>query len=202
MKFENARKNVNLSLAAYQINRTNVVVPSGTNFTVATGTAIVGQAISRLDGKQTSKGLEVQFQWQPMINWQLQGGYAYDHAYIAQSLTNPYSVGKELVNAPRNSANFWTRYNVPRGRLLGLGFGLGVVYVGSQWAGDPTTALYYPLPAWTRVDTAVYYKLSRHYNIALNVHNLLDKQYIFAAESATTLNPAEQRLLKIGRAHV
>ena len=132
-----------------------------------------------------------------MINWQLQGGYAYDHAYIAQSLTNPYSVGKELVNAPRSSANFWTRYNVPRGRLLGLGFGLGVVYVGSQWAGDPTTALYYPLPAWTRVDTAVYYKLSRHYNIALNVHNLLDKQYIFAAESATTLNPAEQRLLTL-----
>lgn len=197
VKFENARKNLNLSLAAYEINRTNVVVPSGTNFTVPTGTAIAGQAISRLDGKQTSKGMEVQFQWQPVPNWQLQGGYAYDHAYIAQSITNPYTIGKDLVNAPRNSANFWTRYNVPRGSLLGLGFGLGVVYVGSQWAGDPTTELYYPLPAWTRVDAAVYYKFSRHYNIALNVHNLLDRQYIFAAESATTLNPGEQRLLTL-----
>jgi iron complex outermembrane recepter protein len=197
VKFENARQNLNLSLAAYQINRTNVVVPSGTNFTVPTGNAIVGQAISRLDGKQTSKGVEFQFQWQPILNWQLQGGYAYDHAYIAQSVTNPYTVGKELVNAPRNSANFWTRYNVPRGRLLGLGFGLGVVYVGSQWAGDPTTALYYPLPAFTRVDAAVYYKLSRRYDLALNIHNLLDRQYIFAAESATTLNPAEQRLITL-----
>jgi iron complex outermembrane receptor protein len=197
VKFENARKNLNLSLAAYEINRTNVVVPSGTNFTVPTGTATAGQAISRLDGKQTSKGVEVQVQWQPMLNWQLQGGYAHDHAYIAQSLTNPFTIGKELVNAPENSANFWTRYNVPRGRLLGLGFGLGVVYVGSQWAGDPTTELYYLLPAWTRVDAAVYYKLSRHFDIALNVHNLLDRQYIFAAESATTLNPAEQRLLTL-----
>lgn len=197
VKFENARKNVNLSLAAYQINRTNVVVPSGTNFTVPTGSAIVGQAISRLDGKQTSKGVEAQFQWQPILNWQLQGGYAYDHAYIAESLQNPFTIGKELVNAPRSSANFWTRYNVPRGRLLGLGFGLGVVYVGTQWAGDPTTQLYYLLPAWTRVDAAVYYAFSRHYHVALNVHNLLDKRYIFAAESATTLNPGEQRLLTL-----
>jgi iron complex outermembrane recepter protein len=197
VKFENAKGNLNLSLAAYQINRTNVVVPSGTNFTVATGSAIVGQAISRLDGEQTSKGVEAEFQWQPVLNWQLQGGYAYDHAYIAKSITNPFSVGDELVNAPRNSANFWTRYNVPGGRLLGLGFGLGVVYVGTQWSGDPTTALYYLMPGWTRVDGAVYYKLARNYDIALNVHNLLDKGYIFAAQSATTLNPGEQRLVTL-----
>jgi iron complex outermembrane receptor protein len=197
VKFENARKNLNLSLAAYEINRTNVVVPSGTNFTVATGSAQVGQAISRLDGKQTSKGVEAEFQWQPLRNWQLQGGYAYDHAYIAQSITNPYTIGKDLVNAPRNSGNFWTRYNVPGGRLIGLGFGLGLVYVGKQWAGDPTTALYYLLPAWTRVDAAMYYKFSRRYDLAVNVHNLLDRQYIFAAESATTLNPGEQRLVTV-----
>jgi iron complex outermembrane recepter protein len=197
VKFENARKNVNLSLAMYEIDRTNVVVPSGTNFTVATGSAQVGQAISRLDGEQTSKGVEAEFQWQPVPNWQLQGGYAYDHAFIAKSITNPYTIGKELVNAPRNSANFWTRYNVPRGHLLGLGFGLGVVYVGTQWAGDPTTALYYLLPAWTRIDGAVYYKLNRRYDLALNIHNLLDKQYIFAAQSATTLNPGEQRMITL-----
>ena len=197
VKFENAHKNLNLTLATYEINRTNVVVPSGTNFTVATGTAIVGQAISRLDGKQTSKGVEAEFQWQPEPNWQLQGGYAYDHAYIAQSITNPFTIGKTLVNAPRSSANFWTRYNVPQGRLLGLGFGLGTVYVGEQWAGDPTTARYYLMPAWTRVDAAVYYKLGRHYDLALNVHNLLDRHYISAAESANVLVPGEQRLLTL-----
>lgn len=122
-------------------------MPSGTNFVVPIGSAIVGQAISRLDGKQTSKGVEVEFQWQPVLNWQLQGGYAYDHAYIAESITNPFAIGKDLVNAPRNSANFWTHYNVPRSRLVGLGFGLGLVYVGSQWAGDPTTTRYFLLPA-------------------------------------------------------
>lgn len=197
VKFENARKNLNLSLAAYQIDRTNVVVPSGTNFTVATGNAIVGQAISRLDGKQTSKGVEAEFQWQPIRNWQLQGGYAYDHAYIAESITNPFTIGDDLVNAPRSSANFWTRYNVPEGRLIGLGFGLGAVYVGKQWGGDPTTAKYYLMPAWTRVDAAMYYKIGRRYDIALNVRNLLDRRYIMSAVSANELEAGEQRTITL-----
>lgn len=197
VKFENARHNLNLELDTYKIDRTNVVVPSGTNFTVATGSAIVGQAISRLDGKQTSKGVDVQFQWQPVPNWQLQGGYAHDHAYIAESVTNPFTIGKDLVNAPRDSANFWTRYNVPRGRLLGLGFGLGVVYVGTQWAGDPTTTRYYQMPSWTRVDSAVYYKLSPRYDIALNVHNLLDRHYIASSFSANALVPGEELLITL-----
>ncbi|HEX3842927.1 MAG TPA: TonB-dependent receptor [Steroidobacteraceae bacterium] len=195
LKFENARRNLNATLAIYRINRTNVVVPSGTNFTIPTGSAIAGQAISRLDGEQTSKGVETEFQWQPLPYWQLQGGYAYSHAYIAQSDTNPFSVGKDLVNAPRNSANFWTRYNIPRGRLLGLGFGLGAEYVGTQWAGDPTTALYYQLRAWTRLDGAVYYRFGRRYDFALNIHNLLDKRYIMSSQSALSLNPGEQRLV-------
>ena len=197
VKFENARRNVNVTVAVYEINRTNVVVPSGTNFTVATGGAIVGQAISRLDGKQTSKGVETELQWQPRPNWQLQGGYAHSHAYIAQSLTNPFSVGQDLANAPRNTANFWTRYNIPGGRLLGLGFALGAQYVGAQWAGDPTTAVYYRLKAWTRVDGAIYYKLGRHYDFALNIHNLLDRRYIMSSQSALTLNPGEQRQLTL-----
>ncbi|HVC02234.1 MAG TPA: TonB-dependent receptor [Steroidobacteraceae bacterium] len=195
LKLETADKNLNFTLATYEINRTNVVVPSGTNFTVATGGAIVGQAISRVDGKQTSKGVEAELQWQPRPNWQIQTGYAYDHAYIAQSLSNPYTVGKDLVNAPRDSGNFWTRYNVPHGTLAGLGFGLGVIYVGTQWAGDPTTALYYRMPAWTRVDGGIYYKFNRHYDLALNIHNLFDRRYISSSESATTLNVGEQRLL-------
>ena len=106
-------------------------------------------------------------------------------------------MGKDLVNAPRNTANFWTRYNIPRGRLLGLGFALGAQYVGEQWAGDPTTALYYQLKAFTRVDGAVYYKLARHYDLALNIHNLLDRRYIMSSQSALTLNPGEQRLVTL-----
>lgn len=192
VKFETPSKHLNLTLATYQITRSNVVVPTGTFFTAPTGSAVVGDAISRLDGKQRSRGVETELQWQPKPNWQIQTGYAHSKAIIAASVTNPTTVGDDLANAPRNTGNFWTRYNVPRGSLVGLGFGMGVIYVGKAWAGDPTTALYYQLPGWTRVDGSAYYKLGR-YDLALNVQNLLDRRYISSAFSATVLNVGEQR---------
>src|SRR5262249_22746870 len=125
VKWSNASRNLNVTAAAYEINRTNVIVPSGTNFTVATGNALPGQAISRLDGKQTSKGVEFEVQWQPIPNWQLQTGYANSKALITGSQRNPQTVGLDLANAPRVSGSFWTRYNIPAGELKGLGFGSG-----------------------------------------------------------------------------
>ena len=194
VKFETPDKNLNLSLAAYEITRTNVLVATGTNFTVATGSAQVGQAISRLDGEQQSRGFEAELQWQPLKNWQVQTGLAYSKATITASVKNPDSVGFDLANAPRVTGNVWTRYNFPKGKLKGLGFGTGIVYVGKAWAGDPTTALYYRLKDWTRVDSSIYYKWKR-YDVALNIQNLLDKRYISSAQSALTLNIGEQRKL-------
>ncbi|MDI1335153.1 MAG: TonB-dependent receptor [Lacunisphaera sp.] len=194
LKFETPQKNLNIAVAAYQIKRTNVVVASGTNFTVATGSAQVGQAISRLDGEQTSKGYELEVQYQPLPHWQLQGGFASSKATITGSTKNPESVGFDLANAPRLTGNFWTRYNFPTGALKGLGVGTGIVYVGKAWAGDPTTSVYYRLKGWTRVDSSIYYKWKR-YDFALNIQNLLDKRYISSAQSALTLNIGEQRKL-------
>jgi iron complex outermembrane receptor protein len=192
LKFSTPSRNANLSIAAYEINRTNVLVPSGTNFTTAVGSAQVGQAISRLDGRQTSKGIEIEVQWQPKANWQMQAGYANSKATITASTKNPTTVGLDLANAPRISGNFWTRYNFAQGPLKGLGLGSGVIVVGKAWAGDPTTAVYYTLPGWARVDCSAYYKLGR-YNLALNAQNALDRRYIASAQSALTLNIAEQR---------
>ena len=202
-KFETADKKFNLTAAIYQITRSNVIVASGTNFTAAQLAALppevashitVGQAISRVDGEQKSTGFEIEARWQPFPHWQLQGGIAHSKAIINASLTNPASVGLDLANAPRDTANFWTRYNFPTSGLKGLGLGLGVIYVGKAWAGDPTTFVYYRLPNWTRADASVYYKWKR-YDLALNIQNVMDKRYIGSAQSAITLNPGEQRKL-------
>ena len=195
-KFDTPSRNLNITIAGYEINRTNVVVASGTNFTVATGNAQVGQAISRLDGGQQSRGVEVEAQWQPVSNWQIQAGFAYSKAIISASLTNPQTVGLDLVNAPRGSGNIWTRYNLPAGEFKGLGFGSGFIYVGKAWSGDPTTTVYYNLSGYTRVDSSIYYKWSR-YNVALNCQNLLDRRYISGAQSALTLNVGEERKLTL-----
>jgi len=195
-KFQTPSKNLNLTIASYEINRQNVVVPSGTNFTAATlppgTTAVVGQAISRLDGEQTSKGVEIELQWQPFSNWQISTGYAHSVATISKSITNPQTIGLDLANAPRDTGNVWTRYNIPKGALKGLGFGLGVIYVGPAFDGDPTTAVYFQMPGWTRVDCSAYYKW-KNLDFALNMQNALDRTYISSATSAIELNPGEQR---------
>lgn len=196
LKFDTPNKDVNVTVAAYEINRTNVIVASGTNFQVPTGSAQVGQAISRLDGKQQSRGFEFEAQWQPIKNWQLQTGVAYSKAIIAASIKNPSTVGLDLANAPRVTGNFWTRYNFTTGNFQGLGVGTGVIYVGKAWAGDPTTTVYYNLSGWTRVDSSIYYRWGR-YDVALNIQNLLDHRYIASAQSALTLNVGEQRKLTL-----
>lgn len=196
LKFENTKRTVNATFAAYEITRSNVVVPSGTNFTVATGAAQVGQAISRLDGEQKSTGVEVELRWQPLPNWQIQTGGAYSHARITASTKNPTSVGMDLANAPRKTANFWTRYNFASGPFKGFGIGAGMIRVGEAWAGDPTTAVYFKMPAWTRTDLSAYYKWKR-YDFSLNVQNALDKRYVASAFSANVLNIGEQRKITI-----
>ena len=196
LKFENESKTLNITVARYEINRTNVLVASGTNFLVNTGSALAGQAIFRLDGKQVSKGTELEVQWQPLRNWQLQAGYANSKAIIGSSIKNPQTAGFDLANAPRVSGNFWMRYNFPSGELKGLGFGTGVSYIGKVWTGDPTTMVYYQVPGWTRVDSSAYYKW-KTYDLALNVQNLLDRRYIGYAQSALNLAPAEQRKLTL-----
>jgi iron complex outermembrane receptor protein len=186
-KLETLNKKLFATLAAYEITRENVAVASGLQLPD-------GRAYFRIDGQQKSKGVELETQWLPLPNWQFQGGLALNKASVTKSVTNPISVGKDLVNAPRVTANFWTRYNFPAGKLKGFGVGLGVIRVGDQYAGTPsaTNGGYYKVKGWTRVDTAYYYKW-RKYEFTLDIKNMLDEKYILAAFNATTLVPGEPR---------
>ncbi len=186
LKYQSADHKLFASFAAFFIKRSNVAVATGTNLPVT------GQPIFRLDGEQHSEGLEFEVQYQPLPYWQFQSGVAFDKAFVAASLKNPQTVGDDLANAPRATANLWSRYNIPDGAMKGLGFGTGVIYVGKYWGGDPTTAVYFPVPGYTRVDGAVYYKW-RHYDIALNVQNLFDRRFYLAVQTATAIFAGDER---------
>ncbi len=195
-KFESADKKLNATLATYEITRANVIAATGQLFTVPTGGAQVGQGIFRIDGQQQSRCVELEFQWQPVPNWQIQAGAAESRAIIKQSDKNPASVGKVLIGAPEFTANFWTRYNLPSGKLKGLGIGAGWVYVDSVWTGDPTTTIYFKTPSWARADAALYYKF-KGYDLALNISNLFDRRYYASETSGINVQPGEQRKLTL-----
>jgi iron complex outermembrane receptor protein len=188
LRYETDDHHFYASVASYWLQRTNVLV--ATTLTVP-GT---GQAIWRLDGAQHSEGFEFESEYQPFPYWQLQGGLALGKAFIAQSYQRPDTIGDDLTNAPRASGNLWTRFNVPDGRLKGFGVGLGLIYSGKQWGGDPTSTVYYQVPGYTRVDLAAFYKWKR-YDFRLSVNNLLDRKYYLSGQTQFIVIPGEMRKL-------
>ena len=156
---------LNATISLYDIKKKNVLQATGT-FTPA------GNPISQLNGGERSKGIELQAAWLPVPHWQLQAGASYGDATITAS-TTPSLVDSRILDSPRTTANFWTRYNVPDGAFRGLGVGLGVTYQGSR----PTSLAPIILPSITLVDSAIYYQWHR-YNFAVNVANALDRKYI------------------------
>ncbi len=192
VKFESPDKTLFASICYYYIARTNVLVAINGVTIPATG-----QAVFRVDGIQHSEGTELETEWHPYPNWQVQVGAAYGKAFVAESISNPYTVGDDLANAPRASGTFWTRYNIPSGFLRGLGAGTGVIYVGKEWGGDPTSTAYFIMPGYTRVDAALYYKWIHHTDFALNIQNVGDRRYIQSEQSAEFMVPGEQRKITL-----
>jgi iron complex outermembrane receptor protein len=109
--------------------------------------------------------------------WRVIASYAYTDAKITQD--NRYDIGNRLVNVPKNSASLWTTYEVQKGGLQGLGFGVGLRYVGER-EGDLENS--FELPSYFRTDAAIFYRRN-NFRAALNVNNLFDTEYFEAAQN-------------------
>lgn len=95
--------------------------------------------------------------------------------------------GNPLANTPRDSANLWTTYKLPRGLTLGY----GVNYTSWVWATASSatpTAIYNraTIPGFVLHNLMVSYDVSRMLNLQLNVTNLFDKEYFTQLRTVST----------------
>ena len=95
---------------------------------------------------------------------------------------NSFPVGNRLVGVPENQASLWTTYEIQSGDLRGLGFGLGLFYVGER-VGDLDNS--FEVPDYLRTDAAIYYRRDQ-FNAAINIRNLFDTDYISASAGGRT----------------
>lgn len=148
------------TMALYEITRSNVLTedPLNPNFSVQTG-------------EQRSRGFELTATGRILPGWNIVAGYAYTNAKITAD--NTLEVGNELTNVPRNAASLWTTYEIQKGSLQGLGFGLGLFYVGER-QGDLVNS--FLLPGYTRTDASIFYNQEK-YRIGVNVENLFNITY-------------------------
>ena len=97
---------------------------------------------------------------------------------ISGALNDFYAEKGRVIGGqgPSTMANFWVNYVLPGGNIKGLGFGLGGNIAGKYLVIDNSATGQFYLPSYTLINAALSYNLSKA-RVALNVNNLLNKQY-------------------------
>lgn len=173
------RPGLSATAAAYRLDRKNVLV-----------TDPADPAVSYVvpDGQRT-KGVELGLQGKVTRAWSVMGGYAWQQArFLAAS--GAQAAGATVPQVPTHTLSLWNRYDF----TPGVGAALGLVYRDSVYA---STSNAVTLPAFTRVDAALFYQLDRDYRLQLNVENLFDKRYWASANSDTNITPGSPRALRL-----
>lgn len=172
------RDRVTTTLAVYEIDETNMLA----HFKCAA----YGTCYSQV-GSAKSKGAEFEVNARPLRSWQLTAGVAYTNARITASNV-PIQIDSRLPNVPTLAEHLWSRYQLPIPALQGLGWGLGIIHQGERLGDTPTgPGPELTLPAYTRVDTALYYDYN-DYSFTFKVQNVFDKTYYTSAGFSGDIN--------------
>ncbi len=162
------RPNLNMTLAMFQLERSNATTPDPSNPVASINV-----------GTTRTQGVELAVTGRITSSWQVHGGYSFQDA----NLTGNDSV--RLAQVPKHQASLWNRYRF-NDRFAA---GLGITHQSSQFAAIRTAPNTTKLPAFTRVDAALYYELSDALQLQLNVENLFDTDYYADAHNNNNISP-------------
>ena len=158
------RNKLNVSIALYTIDKTNILVndPSDTN----------NIRLIPINGVN-SKGAEITIQGNITSDFSVIANLAINKAVV----TKTSSIGKEgdrLPFAPNTISSLWLNYKFSKGVIKGLGIGAGM-YNRSN-----TIGLYslqdYPIPGYTTIDAVLSYRIKK-VTIGANFNNLTNAVY-------------------------
>ncbi|WP_414529156.1 TonB-dependent siderophore receptor [Nodularia chucula] len=169
-EFLNGRLTTNL--AAYEITKSNLGVtdPDNPNFSIPLG-------------EQRSRGIELDVTGQIIPGWNMIASYAYIDARVTKD--DNLQPGNLLNGVPFNSASLWSTYEIQTGDFQGLGFGLGLFYMGER-QGDFNNS--FQVPSYVRTDASVFYRRD-NWRVGINVNNLFNVDYIEATQRRNRIDP-------------
>lgn len=169
-------KSLALTGAVYRLDRDNTqAIDPLTSMTVLTGS-------------QRSKGVELGLIGSIMENWEIVAGYAYQEAEITSS-TTAAPAGRVVPLVPKHSFSLWNAYQA----TPWLGLGVGVTHQSDVFASISNAVV---LPSFTRVDAALYLKLTERVDVQLNVENLFDETYWGTAHNDNNITPGSPRAFR------
>ncbi len=154
------------TLAAFDLEQSNLVVTSG--------------GVSKQIGRVEMRGIEAEAKISMWDGWDMIASYA----YLDSNVT---ATGKRVIYVPNHQAALWVNHTFS-GNLEGLSAGAGVRYTGASF-GDTANAL--EAPSYTLFDVAARLDLSaineslRGTELAVNVANVFDKEYVASCNTVT-----------------
>jgi iron complex outermembrane recepter protein len=168
------------TLAAYNITKSNVLTPDP-------DPSLAVQGFQVQVGEQRSRGIELDVAGKVLPGWRIIASYAYTDATVTTDNSTPSTVDNRLANVPQDQASLRTTYEIQTGDVKGLGFGLGLFYVGDRQGDLENT---FSLGSYLRTDAAVYYRRNR-FNAAINIRNLFNVNYISSSSGRTYVDRGE-----------
>jgi catecholate siderophore receptor len=170
-----------VNAALYQLDRENVIVLVDPN------NAAAG---SELGGGQRSRGVELALVGKVTQKLGVVASYTYQDAVFTRAISASVVAGAKIPNAPEHSGSLWLRYDA----TAKLGAALGAVYQGRRFAAQDNLVA---LPDYTRVDAALYVRLTPALDLQLNVENLLGARYFPYAHSNNNITPGGPRAARL-----
>ena len=155
------------------------------------------EAESTSDGKDVSKGIELQFQYRPNDAWQLRANAVWIDPKVetdvlaslnALNITDVSVKGTEPVGVSRRVYNLWGQYAFRQDFLQGFALGLGATYRSETYA-DPLNQ--YQVPAFLVFDANIHYK-AKNWSANLGIKNLTNKEY-FTTTTNIGAVPGDER---------
>ncbi|WP_426000162.1 TonB-dependent receptor [Caulobacter sp. DWR1-3-2b1] len=172
---------INLAAAIFQLDRDNVLALSDPNNAASLTVPI---------GGQRTKGVELSAQGQVTDKFDVVAAYTYSDGTFLNNVSSTVKAGNRLANLPKQAASIWGRYDV----IDKLSVGVGVSYQSKRFA---STDNFVYMPAYTRVDAAIFYDINDRIAVQLNVENLLGEEYFLFANSNTNITPGSPTAVKV-----
>ena len=141
-----------------------------------------------LTGAQRSRGLELGLERSVGPGWKMTAGYSWQKAEIVET-TAAALAGREVPLVPRHSLSLWNRVEVDRR----LGVGAGMIARSRSFTTISNQVI---LPAYARVDGALFYKITPRIQAQVNAENLLGAHYFATANSDNNIAPGAPRTVR------
>lgn len=123
------------------------------------------------DGKQESKGIEVDLKAIPTKGLSITAGYGYNRNKYIKS---DYAEGKMFSGSPKNVANLWLSYRFNGNPVLQyFGVGAGVNYADDCFLDDANTII---VPGYTYINGTIFYETSS-WRLGVALDNISNKRY-------------------------